>query len=244
MPKSAAHNEDNEKDPIHIAIIPDGNRRWAKEKGLPALKGHEIGIDRIKDLMDWVAETDIKYISLWGFSSENFSREEDEVTGLIKLFGFKIDEIMKRYHEDKNSARYRVKFIGRLDKFPKSLVDKMREMEQRFSSGDKQVNFLLSYGGRQEILDAANHAADDARSGKLALPITEEAFSSYLYTKGIPNPDLVIRTSGEMRLSGLMPWQTVYSELYFSNKLWPDFTKREFAKILKDYKSRKRRFGK
>ncbi|MCD6279368.1 di-trans,poly-cis-decaprenylcistransferase [Candidatus Micrarchaeota archaeon] len=246
-------------DPLHIAIIPDGNRRWARKRRLSVLKGHEKGIDNLRNLMNWIDETEIKYVSLWGFSSENFMRDPREVHGLFKLFNTKMMEIFKEYDMNKGKMKYKIRFIGDIDKFPKHLVEQMRHMEEVFNKGNRQVNILLGYGGRHEILHAVNNIIKDMNAGRLMprrkktmltgtrqvepIKITEKIFSRYLYTKGIPDPDIVIRTSGEMRLSGFMPWQTVYSELYFSKKLWPDFNKREFFRILDDYKMRKRRFG-
>ena len=253
-------------DPLHIAIIPDGNRRWARKRRLSVLKGHEKGIDNLRNLMNWIDETEIKYVSLWGFSSENFMRDPREVHGLFKLFNTKMMEILKENNMNKGKMKYKIRFIGDFDKFPKHLVEQMRYMEEVFNKGNRQVNILLGYGGRHEILHAVNNIIKDMNAGRLMprrkktmltrtrqaltgtrqvepIRITEKIFSRYLYTKGIPDPDIVIRTSGEMRLSGFMPWQTVYSELYFSKKLWPDFNKQEFFRILDDYKMRKRRFG-
>ncbi len=176
---------------------------------------------------------------MWGFSTENFQRDPDEIRKLFSLFQRNLIEAVKRKGE---SEKYdlRVRFLGRTNLFPKEVQGLFRDLEKLTSEKEGyQLNLLLAYGGRSEIVDAVNAAL---KSGKKE--IDEESISSHLYTAGIPDPDLVIRTSGEQRLSGLLPWQTAYSELYFSKKLWPDFTKGDFLEALKFYENTKRRFGK
>ncbi len=230
------------QDPRHIAIIPDGNRRWARKHGFPVLKGHDEGIRNLERLLNWVEETDIEYISLWGFSTENFNRDPQEVFGLFKLFSEWLSRLLDE--TDRYRDRYRIRFLGRIDKFPQILRDRMKRVEATYHTGKRQVNLLLGYGGRDEILYAVNRILEDVRSGRLKNKrITERIFERYLYTSGIPDPDLIIRTSGEMRLSGLMPWQSVYSEFYVTRKLWPEFSKRDFKRALESYRKRVRRFG-
>lgn len=230
-----------ENPPRHLAIIPDGNRRWAKQHGLPIIEGHRIGIDKLRDVLEWCRKLDIKMVTLWGFSMENFDRDKDEVKLLMKLFEKKIEEVSR---EDVHKHKIRVRIFGRRE----LLTPKVRESVEKFEKDTEKysnyyVNILLAYGGKQEIVDACNSILKDFQKGKLK-SVDEEIFARHLYTKELPDPDLVIRTSGEQRLSGLMPWQTAYSELYFCPKLWPDFTEQDLLAALEDYERRKRRFGK
>jgi len=226
--------------PYHVAIIPDGNRRWAKQHGLPLIEGHRRGIDKLRNVLEWGRNLNIRMVTFWGFSMENFDRDKDEVKLLMKLFEQKIDEVNR---EEVHKHKIRVRVFGRKE----LLTPKVRERIERFEKetekySDYYVNILLAYGGKQEIVDACNSILEDCRKGKLK-SVTEENFVGHLYTKEIPNPDLVIRTSGEHRLSGLMPWQTAYSELYFCPKLWPDFSEQDLKEAVEDYERRKRRFG-
>jgi undecaprenyl diphosphate synthase len=176
---------------------------------------------------------------MWGFSTENFQRDPDEIRKLFGLFQRNLIEAVKRKGEGEKYG-VRVRFLGRTNLFPKEVQDLFREVEKLTADKkDYQLNLLLAYGGRSEIVDAVNAALREGRK-----EIDEESITSHLYTAGIPDPDLVIRTSGEQRLSGLLPWQTAYSELYFFKKLWPDFTKDDFLEALKFYENTKRRFGK
>jgi len=218
--------------PKHIAIIPDGNRRWAKERGISTKEGYARGIAHIDEVLAWCRDAGIMMVTMWGFSAENFRREKGEIDALFYLFKKNLIEKLS------SKENIRVRFLGRVEKFPKDIVDLFEKVEEK--TQDKkpyQLNLLLSYGGREEILDAVNRSIEKGEK------VDEDTFSSYLYTKGMPDPDLVIRTSGEQRLSGLMPWQTIYSEFYFSKKLWPDFSKEDFEDALNDYSSRKRKFG-
>ena len=224
--------------PKHVVIIPDGNRRWARRHGLPILEGHRRGIEKIRNVMNWCKEYGINYLSMWGFSSENFNRPRDEVIGLIKLF----DEYLDKALEEVVGQDVRIKFYGRLDRFPKGIRGKMMALENESARGRYCLNLFLGYGGRQEIIDAVNRIISDVKRGRLRV-VDEKTFSSYLYTSDLPDPDLVIRTSGELRTSGFMPWQTVYSEFWFTKKLWPDFTKQDFVRAIRSYAARERRFG-
>ncbi len=254
----------NNKIPNHIAFIMDGNRRWAKKRGLPIIVGHHKGVERIEPLVEQAAKFDIKYITFWAFSSENWKRGEREVGFLMRVFReFIKSSVVKRMME----KDVRVKVIGDIDQFPKDIVDGVRKIVEK-SKENKTITatFALNYGGRQEILRAINVILNEVKNPSTHLrtrirersfdsalrraqgfaqddTVDEKVFSSYLYTHDLPDPDLVVRTGGEARLSGFMPWQTVYSELYFTSTLWPDFSKKEFGEALVEYDKRERRFG-
>ncbi|MCX8174984.1 MAG: polyprenyl diphosphate synthase [Candidatus Micrarchaeota archaeon] len=221
--------------PRHIAIIPDGNRRWARKRGLDPVQGHAAGIDNIGNVLRWCRKYGIHTLTMWGFSTENFMRDRKEVAGLMELFKQKLSEGLRK---DYKKYKVRVRFLGRISSFPRDIQEKMREAEnqtRRFSR--YTLNLLLAYGGRQEILDAVNRAI---QMGKKRLD--EKSFSALLYLSD--SPDLIIRTSGEIRTSGFLPWQSAYSEFHFSKKLWPDFRESDFRKALADYSKRKRKYGK
>jgi tritrans,polycis-undecaprenyl-diphosphate synthase [geranylgeranyl-diphosphate specific] len=229
-----------ENPPYHLAIIPDGNRRWARQHGLPVIEGHRVGIDKLRDVLEWCRKLNIKMVTFWGFSMENFDRDKGEVEMLMKLFEQKIDEVNR---EEVHKNKIRVRVFGRRELLPKKVREKIEQFERETEGySDYYVNILLAYGGKQEIVDACNSILKEYKEGKLK-EVDEEVFQNYLYTKGLPEPDLVIRTSGEMRLSGFMPWQSSYSELYFCPKLWPDFSEQDLRAAVDDYQKRKRRFG-
>jgi tritrans,polycis-undecaprenyl-diphosphate synthase [geranylgeranyl-diphosphate specific] len=229
------------KAPNHIVFIPDGNRRWARLHRKPALEGHRVGIDKLRDVIEWCREAGVKTVTFWGFSLENFQREREEVNGLMRLFEMKFDELKDRSELHKN--RIRVRFFGRLDLLPKGLREKLMEVEKETADyRDYNLNILLAYGGRRELVDACNAAIADAKAGRID-HVDEESFGGYMYMKDVPEPDLIIRTSGEQRLSGILPWHSGYSELFFSRKLWPDFGRSDFRAALREYARRKRRFG-
>ncbi len=228
-----------EHSPKHIAIIPDGNRRWARKKGISKQEGYAIGIRKIGDVLKWCKSSDIRMLTMWGFSTDNFKRDSAEVGGLFELFK---DNLRKAIDsDDRNKSELRVRFFGRLRLFPREIQQMIRKAEDATSGGERkyQLNLLLSYGGREELVDAVNGII---ASG--VKEVDEKGISDHLYTRGLPDPDLIIRTSGEQRLSGLMPWQSCYSEFYFCRKLWPDFSKKDFQAALADYARRKRRYGK
>lgn len=225
--------------PKHIAIIPDGNRRWSQLKGIGKEEGYAIGIRKIGDVLKWCKEHDVPMLTMWGFSTDNFKRDNDEVQTLFGLFKENLKNAIDS--DDRNKKDMKVRFYGRIHLFPKEIQQMIRMAESSGGGPDAryQLNLLLSYGGREEIVDAVNSIiADGIRK------VDEQAISDHLYTKGLPDPDLIIRTSGEQRLSGLMPWQTCYSEFYFCQKLWPDFSKEDFEDALNEYERRTRRFGK
>jgi undecaprenyl diphosphate synthase len=223
--------------PKHIAIIPDGNRRWAAAHGVSVPSAYGKGIDNIANVLKWCRKNKIRMLSMWGFSTENFTRDRDEVKNLFHLFDKKLSEGLKK---DYKKYGVRVRFLGQIHKLPRDVRQKMRKAEEDTAKNSRyQLNLLLVYGGRQELLDAINRLLSAGER-----KIDEQKFSSYLYTAGIPDPDLVIRTSGEIRTSGFLPWQSAYSEFYFSKKLWPDFNESEFLRALKEYSRRKRKYGK
>lgn len=175
---------------------------------------------------------------MWGFSLENFQRDEKEIGQLFELFKENLRKAIGS--DEKNEHDLRVRFFGRIDLFPKEIQRMIRKVEELSSKNKKyQLNLLLSYGGRAEIVDAVNEILEEG-----IRKVDEETLGRHMYTSGLPDPDLIIRTSGEQRLSGLLPWQSVYSEFYFSKKLWPDFSKKDFKAALRDYAKRKRRYGK
>lgn len=221
----------------HIAIVPDGNRRWARLHGKSIPEGHWVGIQKLQEVAGWCRELGVKYLTLWIFSTENASRPSEEVNALFELFGKMLAEAEKKLDNEVS-----LRFVGKLDLFPKELVAKAKRIEEKTKGRPLQVIILMGYGGRQEIIDATNKAIKDAREGRLEA-VDEKKFSSYLYAPDVPDPDIIIRTS-EQRLSGLLPWQGVYSEIRFCPKLWPDFTKADLLKIVEDYHRTERRFGK
>lgn len=230
---------DNDAVPNHVALIPDGNRRWAAKHGKSPVEGHAVGIDNLGNLLKWCREFGVRELTAWGFSTENFDRSPTEVQGLMRLFEQKLKEGETR--NELHEHRIRVRVMGDLSRFPEGVRRTIREQEERTANYDNyRINLLLGYGGRKEILDAVNRAiAGGARN------VDENAFRKLLWSGGMASdPDLVIRTSGETRTSGFLPWQSAYSEYYFSKKFWPEFRRADFVRALKDYAHRKRRFGK
>ncbi len=214
------------------------NRRWAEQHGISKQEGYAIGIRKIGDVMKWCKEADVHMLTMWGFSTDNFKRDKDEIGGLFELFKQNLKNAIES--DEKNKHELKVRFFGRLHLFPKEIQEMIKQAEALSSKNSKhQLNLLLSYGGREEMVDAVN---DIISSG--VKKVDEQAISDHLYTHGLPDPALVIRTSGEQRLSGLMPWQTCYSEFYFSKKFWPDFSQEDFTDAINEYERRTRRFGK
>jgi len=226
---------DPEKLPVHIAIIPDGNRRWARQRGLGSIFGHREGAKRIKEIILHASKVGIKHISFYAFSTENWKRTDKEVKGLMEL----ILEFLKKADRELNGSRIRISIVGDKNALPEEIRDEIVRIESKTRAYEgTNLNLFLNYGSRQEILDAMVKAFKDG-----ALELTEEGFRKYLYRPDIPDPDLVIRTSGEYRLSNFMLWQNAYAELYFTDVLWPGFTTREFDKAIADFQKRTRRFG-
>jgi len=225
------------KVPLHLAIIPDGNRRYGRKYGLPLIKAYARGIEKLREVVEWSKEIGIKILTVWGFSTENLQRSSAEKRAFFTLLKRKAQEFLKNKGFEKMGVR--VKFIGRLDFLPKGLVHVLKKVEEQTSSANSMLlNIALAYGGRQEIVDACNRII---RAG--IKNVDQETFAKFLYTADLPDPDLVIRTSGEMRLSGFLPWQIAYSELVFLPCLWPELTKRDFLWAISEYSRRERRFG-
>ncbi len=235
-------NLDPDRLPCHIAIIMDGNGRWAKKKLMNRVKGHEKGTETVRTIVSLSKKIGIKFLTLYAFSTENWARPKIEITALMNLL--KKFLIAERSTLMKNGIRLNV--IGQKDRLPESVIREIDETMDQTSSNDKMVlNLALSYGGREEITRAAREIAKKAAEKAISWEsITEKTIDEYLYTKGMPDPDLLIRTSGEMRLSNFMLWQAAYTELFITNTLWPDFSEQEFFNIIREYQSRERRFGK
>lgn len=220
--------------PQHIVIIPDGNRRWAKKHLLSAWHGHEAGFNRVKELCTVLREEGVKYFTLWGFSTENWNRSEEEVQKLMEIFIRALHDFEQEVH--KHNIRFT--HIGRKDRLPNKLVTLLSKLELETKQYTNQYfTIALDYGGRDEIVRAVNALKNTAE------PVTEGLIAKHLDTKHLPDPDFIIRTSGEMRLSGIMPWQSVYAELYFTPVLFPDFDATELQKALSEFAKRQRRFG-
>jgi len=229
--------------PQHIGLIVDGNRRFARLRGMASNEGHSAGSRRLEDFLDWCWQLDIKIVTLFGFSTENFSRSDDEVDYLMELIKGKLIQFQtdSRIFDQK----VRVKVIGRREDLSADMNEEIEKVERLTASHDRfQLNIALSYGGRAEIVDAVKKIAGDIQTGELeAGAISEELIGQYLYTEGMPDPDLIIRTSGEERLSGFLLWQSAYSELYFTEVYWPAFRQLDFWRAIRTYQQRERRFG-
>jgi tritrans,polycis-undecaprenyl-diphosphate synthase [geranylgeranyl-diphosphate specific] len=231
--------------PEHIAIILDGNRRWAMGQSINPWMGHHFGADKVEDLLSWCLDLDVESITLYAFSTENFQRPSKEVQQILSIVEEKLRQILtdERIHRNK----VRVKIIGRLGLLPKSLQELISEVEEATKSyGDHFLNVALAYGGRAEIVDAAKKIAQEIERGELKPDaIDEQVFENHLYTAYLPKqePDLIIRTSGEERLSGFLLWQSAYSELCFLDVYWPDFRRIDLLRAVRTYLKRKRRYG-
>ncbi|MBN1783790.1 MAG: di-trans,poly-cis-decaprenylcistransferase [Alphaproteobacteria bacterium] len=223
----------------HIAIICDGNRRWAKEKGLPALKGHQEGANAVERLINAGLELNIPVMSFWVMGVDNFGRSKEEVSWLMKLSRIWIKKAFDKY--TKKNIQFRL--CGLRDKpAPKDVIDLFEKLENDTkNSTGLIVNICFNYGGHTELMDATKRIIAD---GLQPENITEETFEKYLWTDGLPHPDLILRTSGEQRLSGFMPWQSRYSEFYFPNYNFPEMNKEKLEEALKEFENRNRRFGK
>lgn len=224
----------------HIGIIMDGNGRWAKKRFLPRMAGHSQGAKAFKNCLNSCVKLGIPCVTFYAFSTENWSRPKEEVDSLMKLFCSFMDEMMKL-----NSQNIRLRFLGDRTSLPQEVLDKMIEAENMYADNTGMwCCIAFNYGGREEIVNAAKKAAQMYKSGQLDISeIDEEKFSSFLYTSNLPDVDLVIRPSGEMRLSNFMLWQASYAELVFMDVLWPDFTEDDLVKALVEYGKRNRRFG-
>ena len=228
--------------PNCVGIIMDGNRRWAKGKGMLALKGHHAGGETLKKAVRWTRDAGVGHIIFYTFSTENWRRSEEEVSYLLNLIG----EFMSAEFDEFNKEGGILHYVGDLFKFSDKLQKIFSETEEKTKGNTgPHVYFALNYGGRQEILSAVKSIVKENSQEKIEPEdITEEYFAKHLQTGDMPDPDIIIRTSGEMRLSGFLPWQGVYSELFFTKTLWPDFSRTEFDSILKEFTLRKRNLGK
>lgn len=226
-----------ERLPIHIAIVPDGNGRWAEKRGLSRLAGHQAGVKKMRSLIEYLSSLQIKYVTLYGFSTENWGRPTDEIKGLFRILVERIDQDVPKL----NKRGVRVRHLGRLGELPDWLQSSVkRAQELTKDNTGLTLSLAFNYGGHVEIIDAVRRIIAE---GIPPEKIDEKLFSEYLYTAGIPDVDLLIRTGDELRLSNFLLWQTAYSEYYFTDVLWPDFTKEDMDRALIDYSQRKRRFG-
>jgi tritrans,polycis-undecaprenyl-diphosphate synthase [geranylgeranyl-diphosphate specific] len=235
--------------PRHVAIIPDGNRRWAANMGLPPLYGHNIGYEKLKEVLEWLWELDIKAVTIYAMSYENcIKRPKEERENLLNLLQKGISELIQ--DEIIDERKIRIKFFGYLDMVPAEIRKNIADVEQYSRKyNERFLNIALCYGGRQEIIKAVKRIAKDSREGKIKPDeISEKVFRKYLSTShledGLEEPDLVIRTSGELRISNFLLWQIAYSELYFCDAFWPEFRKIDLWRAIRSYQKRERRFGK
>ena len=231
------------KTPQHVAIILDGNRRFADEVGMDRLEGHRLGARKLEQVVGWCQELGIKHITVYAFSSENFQRSSEEVEALMELFADKFKEVAEdqRIH----NYRVRVKALGDLGALPPQVQRAIDEAQRATESYDGYtLNIAVSYGGRSELAQAVRKICEGIEKGEIKpKDVSEDMISRHLYTAGLPDPDLIIRTSGEERLSGFLLWQSAYSELYFCEANWPAFSKIDFLRAIRTYQGRKRKFG-
>jgi len=229
----------NKKIPYHLGIIIDGNRRWSKERGLPTLEGHRSGYEKLKKVGEWCKNKGVKILTIFVFSTENWNRSKEEVSYLMKLLARAFD---KSEIANLNKKGIRLRVIGQKERLNKNLQKLIQQAEEQTKNNKEGIlNLAISYGGRPEIIEAVKKII------KKNIPpekITENIISQNLWTEGLPDPDLIIRTSGELRISGFLIWQAAYSELYFCPKYWPDFSEEDLDEALSEYSRRQRRFGK
>ena len=223
--------------PVHIAIVPDGNGRWAEKRGLPRLNGHQVGTENMRRLLDYLSEYPIKYLTLYGFSTENWNRPKAEVNGLFQILAV----FIARTAPDINRRNIRLRHLGRLDELPGKLRKAISDaIELTKNNTGMTLSIAFNYGARTEILDSVRALIAE---GVPPEKIDEKMFGGHLYTAGLPDVDLLIRTGDELRLSNFLIWQSTYAEYHFTKVLWPDFGKEEIEKALLAYSQRKRRFG-
>ena len=229
------------KIPGHVAVILDGNGRWAKKRHLPRTMGHVQGSKVVEDMLYVVDELGVKYFTVYAFSTENWKRSTEEVSTLMGILRTYLKDCVKK--SMKNNVRCRV--IGRKDELSQDIIDSINNLEEK-TKNNTGLNFTIAinYGGRDEIIRAVKNVVDDVQEGKINKEnITQELFANYLYTKDSPDPDLIIRPSGEQRLSNFLLWQCAYSEFWYSNINWPDFSEKDLQQAIYDYQNRDRRFG-
>lgn len=233
-------NENKLPAPRHIAIIMDGNGRWAKQRGLPRTAGHKAGAEAFRRIANYCRTIGVEYLTVYAFSTENWKRSEEEVSGIMKLLGAYLKEAL----QDMKKNRVRFRFFGDLSRLSPSLQKLCNEAQEKSGNYDVQVNFCLNYGGRDELVRAAKTFAQDVAGGKRKPEeLTEDMLASYLYSADVPDPELIIRPSGEMRTSNFLLWQSAYSEYVFLNVLWPDFGPDDLNEAIAQYHQRNRRFG-
>ncbi len=226
--------------PRHIAIIMDGNGRWARKRGLPRTAGHSAGAEAFRRIANYCRTLGVEYLTVYAFSTENWKRSQEEVGGIMLLLRRYLEEAIR----DMTKNRVRFRFFGDLSRLSPQLQKLCYDAENQSAEYDVQVNFCLNYGGRDEIVRAARAFATQVAEGKRKPEeLTEELFSSYLYSAGVPDPELIIRPSGELRTSNFLPWQSAYSEYVFMDVLWPDFGPQDLDKAIDEYHRRNRRFG-
>ena len=225
--------------PRHIAIILDGNGRWAKKRGLPRTAGHAAGSETFRKIATYCKNIGVEYLTVYAFSTENWKRPEEEVSTIMKLLNRYLEEAIATMEKDK----IKMKIFGNVEGLSpqlRALVEKTDEISKKYEGF--QANICLNYGGRDEIVNAAKRYAQDLAEGKVG-ELTEDVFSDYMYSAGIPDPDLLIRPGGEKRISNFLLWQCAYSEFYYTDVLWPDFSEKELDKAIAEFKSRDRRYG-
>ena len=230
--------------PHHVGFIMDGNGRWAKKRGLPRSEGHKEGARTFRKIGEYAADLGIKYVTFYAFSTENWKRPENEVNAIMELFGEYLNEVIDRIRENEEKG-IRLKFIGDRQGISPELLNLMDYTEKLTEDKNRvTLNIAINYGGRHEIAAAVKAIAEKASKGEISPEdIDENMISDYLYTAGQPDPDLIIRPSGEFRTSNFLTWQSAYSELYFSDILWPDYTEEDFNEALRAFEKRNRRFG-
>jgi len=227
--------------PEHVAIIMDGNGRWAKSRGLSRLKGHEAGAESVRSAIKSCRDSGIKYLTLYAFSVENWVRPKAEIKGLMAL----LEHFLKKREYELHDNKVRLRTLGRIEDLPSGIRKQLQRVEKATEMYEEgQLILALSYGGRTEIARSARRIADLVAKGEMKLEdVDEDAVAKHLYLPDVPDPDLLIRTSGEMRISNFLLWQASYSEFYFTDTLWPDFRTEQFAEAIKEYSRRNRRFG-
>lgn len=226
--------------PQHIAIIMDGNGRWAKKRGLPRTAGHAAGAEAFRRIANYCRTLGVRYLTVYAFSTENWKRSQDEIEGIMRLLGRYLEEALR----DMEKNRVAFRFFGDLSRLSPRLQKMCHDAETRSKDYDVQVNFCLNYGGRDELVRAARTFAQEVAEGRhKPEDLTEELMSSYLYSAGVPDPELIIRPSGELRISNFLLWQSAYSEYVIMDVLWPDFSPKDLDQAIEEYHRRNRRFG-
>ncbi|MCB9721299.1 MAG: isoprenyl transferase [Candidatus Omnitrophica bacterium] len=232
---------DIERIPRHVAIIMDGNGRWAEKQNLSRTQGHIAGVKRVEEIIDYASEIGIEAVTLYTFSSENWNRPSNEVSTIMNIVAAVLNRKLKKLKQD----NFKFRMIGREEGLPENCLEAIKlVVEETKENKGVKINLAFNYGSRIEILDAIKSIARSVQQGKLSVEdIDENSVNDALYTHGLPDPDLLIRTSGEQRISNFLLWQLSYAELYFTDKFWPDFSIEEFKRALLDYQNRQRRFG-